>query len=52
MVLHVALATPCKKVTGIELSETRHMHGVEALKEATKLSERKQATFSLMYLLK
>lgn len=32
--VQVALMTPCKKVVGIELSETRHQHAKRAMNEA------------------
>jgi len=42
VVIHAALATPCKKVVGIELSETRHKHGLQALKEAQSIANSEQ----------
>lgn len=39
VVVQLALVTPCKKVAGIELSETRYRHGINALKKAKTLHE-------------
>jgi len=37
VVVQMSLTTPCHKVAGIELSETRYRHGINALKKAQAL---------------
>jgi len=41
VVVHAAVATPCKKSIGIELSETRFNHGLRALEEAQKTCQQR-----------
>jgi len=42
--IHAALVTPCRRVVGIELADTRHQHACRALKEAQNLMQREEAT--------
>jgi len=44
IVLQAALSTPCKKVVGIELSATRHKHGIDAMKNAGRIAKECKST--------